>query len=96
MEDEGMNEHTLLIKENGKNKLKIYDPETDYLDEMQNLIAEFSSFPKLLEAKINDSKRFPLFTDITISDIYEFMQKNGWKPTDDTEKKDLEKKNGYE
>lgn len=91
-----MNEYTLLIKENGKNKLKIYDPETDYFDEMQNLIAEFSSFNKLIEAKINDSKRFLLFTDITISDIYEFMQKNGWKPTDDMGKKDFGEKNGCE
>lgn len=75
-----MNEYTLLLTdENGKNKLKIYDPETDYLDEMPNLIAEFSSFNKLVNAKVNDSKSFPLFADITFSDIYNFMHENGFK-----------------
>lgn len=77
-----MNEYTLLLlNENGKKELKLYDPETDNLDEMPNLIAEFNSFEKLLTAKVNDSKSFPLFTDITISDIFQFMKENGWNPT---------------
>lgn len=75
-----MKEYTLLLKIDGKSYLKLYDEKTDFLDEMPSLVAEFSSFQELLEAKINDYMlKFPYFSDISYGEVLNFIQDNGYK-----------------